>query len=435
MHLPGRPGCTVVGSPCPEVGWPTDLPAGSVYVAVGGTGAGTAHEPVGTIAEALALVADGGTIALGVGTFDGPVQLARPVTVRGSCAQGTVLTATLTPDAMLLDIDADTTLRDLTLRPVGGMGAPLDGATLVLDQVVVDGFVERAFWLQEATLLADGLLCLDGEAFTPEGDYGRCISAGDGRVQVFRSAFRGMEGLSVFALGETDVDLEDVAVQGRGTVDTVAAVRVIQGDLSARRIWVGSPGQRGIMATEGTFQLEHVVVTGAREYDNGLPFLGEGAGIAAQASTGSIDQAWVYGNAIGIITFSAEGVEPYRVEVRDTFVETAVAPESLVPGGLVDSRSELHAERVRVTGPGRAFVGAGESRLVDVLLASRPQGPDDNPDREVASIVGEVLMERVEIELGEVDRGLMLGVGAFGTPSRVLRDVRIHGIDVGVGLE
>ena len=128
---------------------PTD-----VYVANGGSDANfpTCSQalPCATVPAALNAVADGGTIHVGTGTFDGWVNLGArgiAVTILGDSAQGTILTASSAStsgyDGTVVEAYADvpTTLEHLTVSGDGDDAGVFayNGTQLGLDDVVVDG--------------------------------------------------------------------------------------------------------------------------------------------------------------------------------------------------------------------------------------------------------------------------------------------------------
>lgn len=128
VHLPGEPGCRAVGAACPEAGFPADLPESGVWYvqpdAVGGDG--SLGAPFATIAEALAVAVDGDTIALSEGTHPGVFEAGAEVTIRGVCAERTIIARGAVegdPVPIMLNA-ARSTLRDVTLT--GGVGPGIE---------------------------------------------------------------------------------------------------------------------------------------------------------------------------------------------------------------------------------------------------------------------------------------------------------------------
>ena len=89
----GKPGCIVIGDPCPEGDWPEDLPTDNIrYVTPGGTGDGRTKETAaGSIQQMLSGTTSGTTIALSKGRFEEHFEIARRQHVVGACARDTVI--------------------------------------------------------------------------------------------------------------------------------------------------------------------------------------------------------------------------------------------------------------------------------------------------------------------------------------------------------
>lgn len=95
-----------------------------VYVSAAGSDAADCSQATqcATVPKALAVVADGGTIHVGPGTFDGelrPLALNKSVSIVGSGAGagGTTLTADSSPDTVVLEVGGGTTaLSDLSVK-------------------------------------------------------------------------------------------------------------------------------------------------------------------------------------------------------------------------------------------------------------------------------------------------------------------------------
>jgi hypothetical protein len=146
-------GVAVIGIALLAVPSYADAPT-DVYVADGGsdTNFPTCGEllPCATVPAALNAVADGGTIHVGPGTFDGWVNVGArgiAVTISGDSATGTILTASSTSpsgyDGTVVEAFAGVhaSLSHLTVSGDGDETGVLayDGSQLGLDDVVVDG--------------------------------------------------------------------------------------------------------------------------------------------------------------------------------------------------------------------------------------------------------------------------------------------------------
>jgi len=144
-HFPGEPGCSRIGTACPERYWAEDLPEGgtTMYVLAGAPagGAGTQASPFGSVSEALDVAAEGTIVALSKGTFDEAVVLDTGITIWGACVEETVLTSSVpsTESGTVTVRGHDTVVRNLRLggeRP----GVWLDGSSLSvhLEDVVIE---------------------------------------------------------------------------------------------------------------------------------------------------------------------------------------------------------------------------------------------------------------------------------------------------------
>ena len=89
----GKPGCIVIGDPCPEGDWPENLPTDNIrYVTPGGTGDGRTQETAaGSIQAMLSATTSGTTIALSKGTFREAIEVATDQHIAGTCARQTRL--------------------------------------------------------------------------------------------------------------------------------------------------------------------------------------------------------------------------------------------------------------------------------------------------------------------------------------------------------
>jgi hypothetical protein len=190
QHLPGTPGCRRMGRVCPAGDF-GDVPAGAHYVRVGATnGNGSAANPFGTIAEALAAASDGDVIALARGRFTERVTLNRPITLVGACVEDTIIDGTVTT---------------LTVTSTG----------VYLEDLSVEG--------TRGVEVSSGVLHLDAVAFSPRTSYALSVTGGDVRGEGVH-----FEGTSFgMFVSSGAVDLVDVtATDMNGTVATVNGGRV-----------------------------------------------------------------------------------------------------------------------------------------------------------------------------------------------------------------
>ena len=115
----GKPGCIVIGDPCPEGDWPEDLPTDNIrYVTPGGTGDGLTKETAaGSIQAMLSGTTSGTTIALSKGRFEEHFEIARRQHVVGACARDTVIAGSDSSRRQVVGItgSGESSLRNVTV--------------------------------------------------------------------------------------------------------------------------------------------------------------------------------------------------------------------------------------------------------------------------------------------------------------------------------
>ncbi len=183
-HFPGEEGCTAIGPACPTGDFADGLPDdGTVLFVRGGEsgGDGSRASPFGTIAEALAAVEAGETIALAKGTFAEAVELPAFVTLRGACATGTVLT-TSDPDAgaVVWADDGAGTVRDLTVSDAAVPGFVAVGVELDVSNVIVSGNLAVGFVVSTgANLTLASAVVRATRSRESDGLFGRAVLVQD----------------------------------------------------------------------------------------------------------------------------------------------------------------------------------------------------------------------------------------------------------------
>lgn len=263
----GETACAPVGGACPTGDFPDDLPAGpgvlfvSASAAAGGDG--TRERPLSTIAAAMAAAADGTTVALARGTYDELVELRPGVTLRGACADETVLAPSTTElaasRAVVLARFGRAELRDVRIAGVPRIGIAVAGpAELALDGVVVQDAIEH------------GLVATSGGRAT-----GRSIV-----VRRIAPNARGANGQAVAAASGATIELERVLLEDAGPslvfVDGASsAVRLSDALLRRPRVDAASRlGRAALVGAGAEASFARALVTGTR----GIAFHARGIG-------------------------------------------------------------------------------------------------------------------------------------------------------------
>ena len=269
----GKPGCIVIGDPCPEGDWPEDLPTDNIrFVTPGGTGDGRTKETAaGSIQQMLSGTTSGTTIALSKGRFEEHFEIARRQHVVGACARDTVI-AGLDPIASYvvgMTGSGESSLRNVTVTgATGGVwvfntSAEVSISGVLIEQATVTGFVASGASVAAAEVVIRGTQALSN------GTFGWGMQVSDGAQLSFtRGLVSGNRELGVF-VGDAgtiatfeDVVIEDTKEQvsdGRGG----RGMQVITGaQLSFTRGLVSGNRDVGVLVAEaGTIAtFEDVVI-------------------------------------------------------------------------------------------------------------------------------------------------------------------------------
>jgi hypothetical protein len=211
FRIPGAATCRPLGA-C-DAPWPSDAPAGAIYVQPGASGTGTRAAPYGSIEAALVRAGSGATIVLSIGThtLGRAITLSSDLTVRGACAAETIVTG-----ASLSVVDADITFERLTLDTVSSTGG-----TLRLEDVIVRGVGVEG-----------GAVALEGVAVLGTG-----VTLTDAR-----GTLAGVVGAGPLDLTSTTVDAADVAWDGGLRVDDASRAVVLRSLLQSTGAHVDGEG-------------------------------------------------------------------------------------------------------------------------------------------------------------------------------------------------
>lgn len=219
----GGTGCEVVGTPCGDGDWATDLPPDEndiVFAKAGAVGGdGLRDTPYGDLQLAIDTAIDRGaaTVALSKGTFDGRVHVTRPVTLWGACTAETILTRTERPQESLpiveVAVRGPITIRNLTVAgaQLGIDVYDLDG-TLILDAVVLR-VKDVGVYVRNAVVDATNLVVRDTMASDEAlSGYGVAVLEA-GSVTLTRVVLSGNRSSAVSADGEgTELVVRDAAL-------------------------------------------------------------------------------------------------------------------------------------------------------------------------------------------------------------------------------
>ena len=221
-HFPGEPGCSRIGTVCPEGNWAEDLPEdGTVLYVLAGApagGEGTQESPFGSIRETQYVAEQGTIVALSKGTFDEAVRLRIGVTLWGACVAETVVTcSTPSSDTGTVSVGGrDTVIRNLQ---IGGnrMGVTVMGS-LSLSLRIEDVLITRseAFGVVVSNARATGRsVVIRGTRSNGVGLFGRGIEVNQEAVfELQRAVLERNRDNGVYVSGiGTVVSLSDMAVR------------------------------------------------------------------------------------------------------------------------------------------------------------------------------------------------------------------------------
>jgi hypothetical protein len=285
----GHDACVAAGGSCPAADFPPDAPPGAVLV--GGHGCTHGAPPFCTIGEAIATASVGATILIAAGTYSEPLNLARPLTLVGVCASGTIVVPPPDPVRPVLAVSSSgARIRNLTILgglPGGGGGCastspgPAVSATasLALDGVVMGCFSPGG--VIEGSLSASDLALSD---LSP----GLEIRGAAAQVTLRRALVEGAATFGIGVEGPARLDFEEVVV--RKTTD--GDDPILAGWCST---YYGHAGGNGLYAHGA----RSVRVHASLFEDN----YGDGVQTSSTAST-ALDALVVRGNQHGIMNCS-----------------------------------------------------------------------------------------------------------------------------------
>ncbi|WP_438030956.1 right-handed parallel beta-helix repeat-containing protein [Sorangium sp. So ce233] len=338
-------GCVPVDGPdgCGPGRWGSIARApGTLHVDPGYSGAdsdGSEARPVTTLAAALELAAEGGTIALAEGTYDEPIVATRPLAIAGACASRVRIRGVSQlshPPAIVAVLDAgEVTLRGIE---IGGDGAGVvaTGASAVtLERVHIRSAAHVGVLSGRGARVSVARSWIEGTRFGIQGDGTGALASDGGALSVKESAVTGNHGAGVAAhqAGATAAVVgslvegtlaSEVHRDGQGIVVRDGAEMSIEASAVVGNRLSGVFAMTGASAT-----LSGVLVEGTIP---GLHDLNFGVGVyAAAGSRVAIDSSAVIGNAEIGVAVVGEGAA--ATMARSLVAGTvAAAPESPLAG-------------------------------------------------------------------------------------------------------
>lgn len=451
--------CVPVGSACPTGEWPAGLPASAVvYVKPGATGtAGTLADPVGTIAEALALAASGATIALSKGTHAG-ITVDRKVTIVGACAKETAIAASSGLAVVRTSTGGDLTLRDVRVEG-DAIGVHADKGPVALDGVWIHKALRYGLYVTgPAVDVEDSLIHETRLAATGKDGWGVWLAAGA------KGAFRrtAIEASHTVALrvGEkgTSAKLEDVVVRGTQQAADFTfgrGIQVTQGaTLEGARVLAENNRETGIYVSGAGTQatLTDVTVRGT-ETDQSSGDFGVGMYVRDNAiavvTRGTFDDNRAQGvlvSAAATATLSDLVVRRTRTEevggalgegIRSqagstVHVTRAIFEENHAVGAIAfDAGAKLFLDHVVVAKTQTGFEGVGQGIAADLggrVEARHAVVTACNSEGAYASRKGSVLILEDALMDGTFSAGFeAVGIGASQGASVEARRVWVDG--------
>ncbi|MDC0676393.1 right-handed parallel beta-helix repeat-containing protein [Sorangium atrum] len=318
--------------------------SGNVYVDPsysGADGDGSEARPVTTIEAALGLVADGGTIALGEGTYDEPVVVTKPLEIVGRCASRVRIrgvSSTARPPAIVAVLDAgEVTLRGIE---IGGDGAGVvatgasavtlervhikdamhagvlsgDGARVSVAQSWIEGTRDGGAWAGIGAFAdAGGALLVKESAVTGNRAAGVAALQAGATASVVGSLVEG-----TVSTGRYPADGQGIVVQD-GAEASIESTAVVGNQLSGI-----------LVAASSSATLSGVLVEGTSPGSSDPPY---GVGVyATRRARVAIDSSVVLGNTEIGVAVIGEGTA--ATMTRSLVQGTVAAPTGSLLGGF-----------------------------------------------------------------------------------------------------
>lgn len=378
--------CITIGSACPGGdGFPSDLPAtGVIYVRRGTSGDGTRASPYGTIARGMMDARSGSIIAVATGEYDEQVVMRSGVTVRGACAEGTVIAWTGVRGGGSVEAGAGVTgaaIADLTIGPSDNIGVLVRGAELRVSDVLVSGAMLMGVAVLEGSAVDASTLVVRDTRSTSDLGLGRgVVVEGGSRVtardlvlerntEVGLSAIHPETSVEVDGLTSIAPRIDGANTIAGGLLAGASARVVVRGALLERSI-----GAAVLALPGGTIELEDAEIR-----DVEAPAAGQaGWGMSALDAT-------LIARRVSVREARGIGVGAYGtslVQLSDALVVStrSMDSEELAAGMVVAETATAEVEQMwiedssrvslLVSGPVEAGLGEAQLTATDLTIVA-----------------------------------------------------------------
>jgi hypothetical protein len=407
-HFPGTPGCEPIGDPCSRGDFAPGLPStGVVFVSAGATGGdGTRERPFGSLEEVpTSTLTAGQTIALGAGTYEGPLSVPDGVSLWGKCVAETLIELGDRPvpqgDGVVNIEGAAPWVRNLSISGASERGLTIhgDGAVNVRGIVVRDGSEGGIHDFSEGDLTIEDVVL--------RAVAGPALLVQRADVSVRRAVFENIRGNAI-SIESTGGSIEDTAIVGarrseepRGGV----LVEFFGARLQMERIWL-QDNQIGI----GRGPRDNVRLVDVVMLDTGLEGPDEIAIVTDEVRRLRIERT------DGIALAASVGE---NVFIRDTWGSAAIVGGQLTGlhverSARVGLRDPISVKDALIRATGADGSGAGEASPMDGVAVVT----------ENSTILTRVLIEDARTA-GILAHGQLEGIDTtVGLADVVIRNVR-----------
>ncbi len=445
-HFPGTPGCAAIGTVCPS-GEFADLGATALYVTASTTAAsgdGSMGAPFTSITAAINSTPAGGTIVLGLGTFDEDFLIDRPVTLRGSCVAGTtVVSSSRAQDLGVVTVDAEVELTDLTIAGER-IGVLVESGRLHGHDLAIAGARQTGVRVSGGLAILEDVIIRDTQA-SPDGmfGYGRGMEVrGGGRVEVARAVLENNREIGI-ALRDPVTEphrftgVAVVATQLESAANTGRALNIAESASAVfeRAVFEDNHDVAIALSYGGMLELHDAVVRDTEVVASGQ----FGVGIAVNADSHAVgSRVWITHNRTAGFAVGSDPNEQSSIDFTDLLVEETEgdADGQFGRGIEVGYGADARLERVWIRGNrlhGLFVDGAGSTiTATDAFsLETRAKAADGSSGWGASATNGSHLTLRRAV----LDRNVSTAASFSGEGTEViLRDLIVEDTAPGVGV-